>query len=31
MKEITIKELLELQLDILHKVDVFCRKNNIQY
>ena len=31
MKEITNKELLELQLDILHKVDVFCRQNSIQY
>ena len=27
MKEITDKELLQLQLDILRDVDSFCRKN----
>ena len=31
MREITLKELLELQLNILRDVDAFCRKNNIQY
>lgn len=31
MKEITNEELKVLQLDILAKVDEFCRKNNISY
>lgn len=31
MRVITDKELLQLQLDILHDVDSFCRKNNIEY
>lgn len=31
MKEITDKELLQLQLDILRDVDAFCRKNDIEY
>lgn len=31
MKEITDKELLQLQLDILRDVDSFCRKNGIEY
>lgn len=31
MKELTTDELLRLQLEILHKVDVFCRERSIQY
>lgn len=31
MKEITIEELLKLQVDILKKVDGFCRENAIPY
>jgi len=31
MKEITDKELLQLQLDILRDVDSFCRENGIEY
>lgn len=31
MKELTDKELLELQVEILSKVDAFCRKRSIQY
>ena len=31
MKEISDKELLQLQLDILRDVDSFCRKNGIEY
>lgn len=31
MREITDKELLQLQLDILKKVDAFCRKGGVQY
>ena len=31
MKEISDEELLKLQLDILNKVDNFCRLNSIQY
>lgn len=31
MKEITDKELLQLQLDILKDVDTFCRRNRIEY
>lgn len=31
MKEIKDKELLQLQLDILRDVDLFCRKNGIEY
>lgn len=31
MREITSKELLQLQLDILRDVDSFCRKNGIEY
>ena len=31
MREITDKELLQLQLDILRDVDAFCRKNGIEY
>lgn len=31
MRVITDKELLQLQLDILKKVDTFCRNNGIQY
>jgi len=31
MREISAKELLQLQLNILHNVDSFCRKNCIEY
>lgn len=31
MKQITLEELLKLQVEILSKVDNFCRKNSIRY
>ena len=31
MKQLTIKELLQVQLDILRDVDAFCRQNQIDY
>lgn len=31
MKELSIEELLQLQLDILRDVDAFCRRNGIDY
>lgn len=31
MKELTTKELMDLQLDILIKIDKFCRSNSIRY
>lgn len=31
MKEINLEELKLLQLEILYKIDIFCKKNNIKY
>ena len=31
MKQLTIKEILQVQLDILRDVDAFCRQNKIDY